>query len=108
MMVDDFESRIRKTGLWLYELIKGETPSVFKKEYWTGKVMEWCMKDEAFKVEMFRFIDVFPYLTSTESVAKHLTEYFCRPEQDFPPALQWGLRRLSPTSIGSRTVAKGI
>ena len=108
MMVDDVESRVRKTGLWLYELIKGETPSFFKKEYWTGKVMEKCMKDEAFKVEMFRFVDVFPYLTRPESVAKHLIEYFCRPEQNFPAALQWGLRSLSPTSIGAQTVAKGI
>jgi RHH-type proline utilization regulon transcriptional repressor/proline dehydrogenase/delta 1-pyrroline-5-carboxylate dehydrogenase len=107
-MADDIESRVRKTGLWLYELIKGETPSFFKKEYWTGKVMEKCMKDEAFKVEMFRFVDVFPYLTRTESVAKHLTEYFCRPEQDFPAALQWGLRSLSPTSVGAQTVARGI
>ena len=50
-MVDDLESRVRKTGLWLYQLIEGETPSIFKKEYWTGKVMERCMKDEAFKVD---------------------------------------------------------
>ena len=107
-MVDDFESRVRKKGLWLYRLIEGETPSIFKKEYWTGKVMEWCMKDEAFKVELFRFIDVFPYLTRPESVAKHLLEYFCRPKHDFSAALQWGLRLLSPTSIGAQTVAKGI
>lgn len=107
-MVDDLESRVRKTGLWLYDLIEGETPSIFKKEYWAGKVMERCMKDEAFKVELFRFVDVFPYLTRPESVAKHLMEYFCRPEQNFPAALQWGLRLVSPTSIGAQTVAKGI
>lgn len=107
-MVDDLESRVRKTGLWLYQLIEGETPSIFKREYWTGKVMERCMGDEAFKVEMFRFVDVFPYLTRPESVAKHLMEYFCRPEQDFPAALQWGLRYVSPTSIGAQKVAKAI
>jgi len=66
------------------------------------------MKDEAFKVEMFRFVDVFPYLTRPESVARHLVEYFCRPEQDFPAALQWGLRRVSPKSKAAQTVAKGI
>ncbi len=107
-MTDDVESRVRKTGLWLHELIQGETPSFFKKEYWTGKVMDRCMKDEAFKVEMFRFVDVFPYLTRPESVARHLVEYFCRPEQDFPTALQWGLRRVSPKSKAAQTVAKGI
>ncbi|MBU3980722.1 MAG: proline dehydrogenase family protein, partial [Proteobacteria bacterium] len=107
-MADDFESRVRETGLRLYELIEGETPSVFKKEYWLGKIMERCMKDNAFKVEMFRFIDVFPCLNRSESVAKHLREYFCRPDQDFPAALQWGLRHVSPTSMAAKMAAKGI
>ncbi len=107
-MSDDLESRIRKTGLWLYQLIEGETPAVFKKEYWMGKVMAWCMKDEAFKTELFRFIDVFPCLKRPESIARHLTEYFGRPEQDFPTALQWGLHFVSPRSIVTKIVAKGI
>ena len=38
-MNDDLESCVRKTGLWLYQLIEGETPAVFRKEYWMGKVM---------------------------------------------------------------------
>ena len=107
-MTHDVESRVQKTGLWLHGLIQGETPSFFKKEYWMGKVMDRCMKDDAFKVEMFRFVDVFPYLTRPESVARHLVEYFCRPEQHFPAALQWGLRRVSPESKAAQTVAKGI
>ena len=107
-MADDFESRVRETGLRLYELIEGETPSVFKKEYWMGKIMERCMKDDAFKVEMFRFVDVFPCLHRQESVAKHLKEYFCRPEQDFPATLQWGLRQVSPKSMAAQMAAKGI
>jgi RHH-type proline utilization regulon transcriptional repressor/proline dehydrogenase/delta 1-pyrroline-5-carboxylate dehydrogenase len=107
-MSDDLESRIRKTGFWLYQLSEGEKPTVFKKDYWMGKVLEWCMKDEAFKVELFRFIDVFPYLIRPKSVAQHLTEYFCRPEQEFPTALQWGLHFVSPQSIVTEIVAKGI
>ena len=63
-MAEDFESRVLKTGLHLYELIEGETPSVFKKEYWMGKIMERCMKDDTFKVEMFRFVDVFPAVSA--------------------------------------------
>ncbi|SMC27386.1 L-proline dehydrogenase /delta-1-pyrroline-5-carboxylate dehydrogenase [Desulfacinum hydrothermale DSM 13146] len=107
-MGNDLEKRIRQTGLWLFQLIEDETPSIFKKDYWTGKVMEWCMQNEAFKVEMFRFVDVFPYLTRPESVAKHLQEYFCRPDQSFPVALQWGLRHLSPTSMAAKMVAKSM
>lgn len=107
-MKNDLERRICQTGLWLYQLIEDETPSIFRKDYWTGKVMDWSMHNEAFKVEMFRFIDVFPYLTRPESVAKHLQEYFCRPDQCFPAALQWGLRQLSPTSFAAKMVAKSM
>lgn len=107
-MNTDLERRIRQTGLWMYQLIEDETPSIFRKDYWTGKVIDWCLQNEAFKIEMFRFIDVFPYLTRPESVAKHLQEYFCRPDQCFPVALQWGLRQLSPTSFAAKMVAKSM
>ena len=102
------DERIKKTGLMLYELISGETVSVFDKKYWTGRVLEWCMKDEAFKVEMFRFVDVFPYLSRAESVARHLREYFCRPGLDFPLALQWGIKSLAPSTAAAKLIARSI
>ncbi|MEX2301763.1 MAG: proline dehydrogenase family protein [Bryobacterales bacterium] len=104
----DLEEQTIQAGLHLYDLIEGQTPSVFQKNFWTGKILDWSMRDEAFKVEMFRFVDVFPYLTSSESVARHLREYFCRPGQDFPEALQWGIKSLSPESFAARLIAKGI
>lgn len=107
-MSSDFESRVRQTGFRLYRMIEGETPSIFKKEFWTGKVMEWSMKNEDFKVQLFRFVDVFPYLTRPESVAKHLGEYFCAAEHKFPAALQFGLSRVAPTSLAAKTIAKSI
>ncbi|NLI81918.1 MAG: bifunctional proline dehydrogenase/L-glutamate gamma-semialdehyde dehydrogenase [Deltaproteobacteria bacterium] len=107
-MREDFEKRVLETGLRLFDFIEGESPSVFQKQFWTGKVLEWCMGDESFKVEMFRFIDVFPYLTRPESIAKHLQEYFARPEVNFPPALQWGIKFLSPHSMAARMIVKPI
>lgn len=104
----DIERRIQATGLNIYKMIEGETPSIFRKDFWAGKIMEWCMKNEAFKLEMFRFVDVFPCLTRSESVAKHLQEYFCRPDQYFPASLQWGLKMVSPGSMMARVVAKTI
>lgn len=85
-----------------------DSPSVFKKDYWNGKVMEWSMRDEAFKVEMFRFVDVFPVLRSSESIARHIQEYFCRPDQDFPAWIQLGLKTVSPGSLIAKTAAKAI
>jgi RHH-type proline utilization regulon transcriptional repressor/proline dehydrogenase/delta 1-pyrroline-5-carboxylate dehydrogenase len=107
-MASNFESRVRETGLRLYAFAEGETPSLFKKEYWIGKVMDWSMKNEAFKTEMFRFVDVFPYLKRPESVAKHIQEYFCQPDQDFPKAMQWGLKLVSPKSMAAKVAAKSI
>ncbi|MFW6053225.1 MAG: hypothetical protein ACOC9J_00255, partial [Persicimonas sp.] len=52
------EKQIIKLGKEIFERMKGEKPSVFKKDFWSGKMMDWSMKDEAFKVEMFRFVDV--------------------------------------------------
>lgn len=107
-MTADFETRVRETGLRLFKLIEGESPSVFEKQYWTGKVLEWCMGDESFKVEMFRFIDVFPYLNRPESIARHLQEYFSRPGVNFPTALQWGIKFVSPNSLAARMIVKPI
>lgn len=107
-MKSDFESRVTATGLRLYRRIEGQAPSLFKKNYWTGKVMEWCMRNDSFKVEMFRFIDVFPYLTRPESVAKHIREYFCAADQDLPKTLQWGLKCVTPTSLAAKLVASSM
>jgi RHH-type transcriptional regulator, proline utilization regulon repressor / proline dehydrogenase / delta 1-pyrroline-5-carboxylate dehydrogenase len=104
----NLEERIQATGRKLFELLEGESPTLFQKQYWLGKVLGWCMRDESFKVEMFRFIDVFPYLTRPESIARHLQEYFTRPELKLPSALQWGIKFVSPSSIAARVVAKGF
>lgn len=104
-MGDDFEARVRDTGLGLYQLIGKESPSVFRKDYWMGKVLEWCMQDEAFKVEAFRFIDVFPYLNTPQSIARHLQEYFSRPGLDLPTILHRVIGYAHPGSVPAKLIA---
>ena len=41
-------------------------------------MMDWAMADERLKVEMLRFVDVFPTLRSRREIARHLHEYFAR------------------------------
>ncbi len=108
MSRDDLQVAVAERARTLFERVRETTPSVFNRAWWSGKVMEWCMRNEAFKVEMFRFVDVLPYLQSSAAVARHLQEYFCRPDQCFPVALQWGIRNLSPDSMAAKLVAKGI
>lgn len=102
------EKKIFSTGKEIFKRMKGEAPSMFKKDWWSGKMMDWSMKDEAFKVEMFRFVDVFPTLKDHVQVAEHLQEYFCRPEQDFPASFQWGLSKVKPDSRIAKMAASQI
>ena len=102
------EAEIRAIGQKLLALMEGQSPSIFKRDFWQGQIMEWSMKMPEFKVEMFRFVDVLPVLSDHTEVARHIQEYFCRPDQDFPSALQWGLKTLSPGSPIARLAAGRI
>lgn len=102
------EARVQALGRQILDLMEGESPSIFKRDFWNGQIMDWSMKMPAFKVEMFRFVDVLPVLNDSTEVARHIQEYFCRPDQDFPSALQWGLKTLSPGSMMARLAASQI
>ena len=67
--------------------------------------MAWAMQDESVKVQMFRFIDVLPMLTTPESIARHLHEYFDDVRDRLPSAARFGLAVATPTSLGRRGLA---
>ncbi|WP_305042251.1 L-glutamate gamma-semialdehyde dehydrogenase, partial [Geoalkalibacter sp.] len=83
--------RIRARGRELFAAIADHKPSLFNRDLWAGKVLDWCMREESFKVRMFRFIDVFPAIRSGEALQRHLQEYFGDLD-DLPEFLRWGLR----------------
>ncbi|HND85150.1 MAG TPA: proline dehydrogenase family protein, partial [Pseudobdellovibrionaceae bacterium] len=49
------------------------------------------MKNESFKTNMFRFVDVLPALKSGQDVAKHLKEYFAEKNDELPGIFNVGL-----------------
>jgi len=88
---DDISKKIFERGSEIFNLMEADTGSVFNKDWWYGRIMDWSMKNEAFKIQMFRFVDVLPYLNSSEEVARHLKEYFSAEGQELPSVLGWGL-----------------
>lgn len=93
-MNKDFENRVVSLGREFFASIQGEAPSVFNKGFWTGKVMDWAMKNEDFKVQLFRFVDVLPYLNTSESLQRHIEEYFSgQAGGDIPAVLKWGAEK---------------
>ncbi len=104
----DIECRISQTGSRLYDLMEGEAESILSRDYWAGKLFHWCMNNEAFKVQMFRFIDVFPCLVDSNEVVSHLQQYFADPELNFPSAVNWGIKYVAPSWMTSRIIARAI
>lgn len=85
------EERIIGRGRELFGIIGDEAPSVFNKDWWTGRLMDWSMRHEDFKLQLFRFIDVLPCLTSDQKLAEHVREYFSEGE-DVPAVLKLGAK----------------
>ncbi|MDZ4677504.1 MAG: L-glutamate gamma-semialdehyde dehydrogenase [Oligoflexia bacterium] len=96
-------------GQEIMNLMEGESASIFNKDWWYGRIMDWSMKNENFKIQMFRFVDVLPYLNSSEEVSKHLKEYFTGGDQEMPSILGWGLglSSLAPGLLAS-SVKKNV
>ncbi len=105
MQVDDLEEKIVARGKDFFASISNETPSLFNKAHWMGKIMDWSMKNEDFKVQLFRFVDVFPYLTTPRLLTSHIQEYFSGEKHNIPAALKWGAKRATlGGAIGSKVL----
>ena len=91
MISHDIDQKIITRGEEFFASIAGETPSLFSKNMWVGKVMDWCMRREDFKVQMFRFVDVFPSLNDSRSLVRHIEEYFGSGD-DVPAFLKLGAK----------------
>lgn len=89
-MSQQLEQKIVERGREFFAEIRGESPSIFNKGWWTGKVMDWSMQNEDFKVQLFRFVDVLPYLNTSESLLRHIREYFAHGGAEVPAVLRWG------------------
>jgi RHH-type proline utilization regulon transcriptional repressor/proline dehydrogenase/delta 1-pyrroline-5-carboxylate dehydrogenase len=101
----ELDSKIIAQGKEFFASISNETPSLFNKSKWTGRVMDWCMKNEDFKVQLFRFVDVFPCLTTDKSLGNHIQEYFGGDNQDIPAVLKWGAKGVKlGGAVGSKVI----
>lgn len=102
-MAADRESRIREHGEAIFRGMAQAAPSVFRKDFWSGKLLDWAMGDEQFKTQLFRFVDVFPVLRTPEAIARHLQEYFGDEGIETPAWMQLGLKAAGGGGLIART-----
>src|SRR5438045_9099892 len=55
-------------------------------------MMTLSMRNERFKVQMFRFVDVLPSLRDSGKIVQHLEEYFAGMRDGFAPVIRTGVR----------------
>ncbi|MEO1277865.1 MAG: proline dehydrogenase family protein [Planctomycetota bacterium] len=65
---------------------------LLSKSFYSDKLMDWSMRDHGFKVEMFRFVDTFPVLTTSDMVHEHLVDYLDQEHVTMPPGMDLGLK----------------
>lgn len=90
--MNDIQSQIVARGEEILKRMESQSKaSIFSKDFWYGSIMEWSMKNEKFKTNMFRFVDVLPSINSGDEVARHLKEYFSEDGGSLPPVFNVGL-----------------
>jgi RHH-type proline utilization regulon transcriptional repressor/proline dehydrogenase/delta 1-pyrroline-5-carboxylate dehydrogenase len=86
------ESKVQHIGTELLSAARNHKAGLLSKAFWSDKLMDWSMKDEAFKIQLFRFVDTFPMLRTPEQIHEHLVDYLSQPGVTPPPFLAAGLK----------------
>ena len=110
-MNESLNEDILELGKDLRGKMSGETPGLFQKDYWQGRILEWAMKDPSFKVDMFRFVDVLPVLDSSDQVARHIKEYLLKDGRELPSVMSAALKAASgklTAGLGTAAIKKNV
>jgi len=81
-----------RIGTALLAKARGSQKGLFSAKFWSDKLMDWSMKDQAFKVQLFRFVDTFPMLKTADQVHEHLMDYLTQPGVKLPAGMALGLK----------------
>ena len=70
-----FQTEIERRGERIFDLVDQHPESLFSKAGFYQRMMALSMRDEHFKVQMFRFVDVLASLQGGGEIVRHLDEY---------------------------------
>src|SRR6266705_5503590 len=90
--MSSLQGEIEHRGTRIFELVDRHPESLFSKAGFYQRLMALSMRDEQFKVQMFRFVDVLPSLRRSSDIVEHLEEYFAGIRNGFHPFIDTGVR----------------
>jgi len=96
------QAEVERCGAQIFDLVDRHPESIFSKAGFYQRMMEFSMRDEHFKVQMFRFVDVLASLRRGSDIVQHLDEYFADTRNGFAPFIRTGvsLARIVPIISG--------
>src|SRR4030081_1447070 len=86
------QTEIERRGAQIFDLVDRHPEPLFSKAGFYQRMMAFSMRDEHFKVQMFRFVDVLASLRSSHDIVQHLDEYFAEMRNGFAPLMKTGIR----------------
>ncbi|MFZ1217747.1 MAG: L-glutamate gamma-semialdehyde dehydrogenase [Chthoniobacterales bacterium] len=90
--MSSLQQEIEQRGLRMFDLVDQNPESIFSKAGFYQRMMAFSMRDEHFKVQMFRFVDVLASLRHSTDIVQHLSEYFADMQNGSVPFLQTGIK----------------
>ena len=89
----NLQAEIERRGGEIFELVDRHPESLFSKAGFYQRMMAFSMRDEKFKVQMFRFVDVLASLRRSGDIVEHLREYFAGMDNSIVPMMKtfWGI-----------------
>src|SRR5947207_623731 len=90
--MSSLQQQIEDRGLQIFDLVDQNPETIFSKAGFYQRMMAFSMRDEHFKVQMFRFVDVLASLRQSTDIVRHLGEYFADMRNGSVPFLQTGIK----------------
>jgi RHH-type proline utilization regulon transcriptional repressor/proline dehydrogenase/delta 1-pyrroline-5-carboxylate dehydrogenase len=69
------QAETEQRGMEIFRLVDRHPESIFSKSGFYQRMMALSMKDEHFKVQMFRFVDVLASIHRPKDIVQHFDEY---------------------------------
>src|ERR1700680_420632 len=94
--MSSLQAQIEERGERIFDLVDRHPESIFSKAGFYQRMMALSMRDEHFKVQMFRFVDVLASLRRSGDIVQHLEQYFAPRAPEGPdgcgPVIHTGVR----------------
>ena len=96
------QAEIEQRGERIFDLVDQHPEPLFSKAGFYQRMMALSMRDEHFKVQLFRFVDVLASLHRGTDIVQHLDEYFADMRNGYAPLIRTGVRaaRIVPWVTG--------